>query len=145
MRRPAGRCGTAICACAPGNHCVIRSDLTRNTELFSTARLLVSPLRLDATPESARAALVGAGRVDWAALLRHADAHTIAPLLFDAWRQAGVLDLLPDEPRQRLAKAYADNQVRNGRIRSELLDVHQLLSAAQAPHLVLKGWPLVER
>jgi hypothetical protein len=56
-----------------------------------------------------------------------------------------VLDLLPDEPRERLAKAYADNQERNSRIRGELLDVHQLLIAAQAPHLVLKGWPLVER
>ena len=114
-------------------------------DLLSTARLLVSPLRLDATPESTRAALLGAGRVDWTALLRHADAHTIAPLLFDAWRQAGVLDLLPEEPRARLAKAYTDNQMRNGHIRGELLDVNQLLSAAQVPHIVLKGWPLVER
>jgi Uncharacterised nucleotidyltransferase len=114
-------------------------------DLLSTARLLVSPLRLDATPASARAALVGAGRVDWTALLRHADAHTLAPLLYDAWRQAGVLDRVPAEPRARLAKAYADNTVRNGRIRGELLDVHQLLNAAQVPHLVLKGWPLVER
>ena len=114
-------------------------------DLLSTARLLVSPLRLDATPESARATLVSAGRVDWTALLRHADAHTIAPLLYDAWRQAGALDLVPDEPRARLAKAYSDNQVRNSHIRGELLDVHQLLGAAQVPHIVLKGWPLVER
>ncbi len=89
-------------------------------------------------------ALADAGPIDWAALLRHADAHTLAPLLYDAWRQAGVLDLVPAEPRARLAKAYADNQVRNSRIRGELLDVHQLLTAAQVPHLVLKGWPLVE-
>ncbi len=109
------------------------------------ARLMVSPLRLDATADGARAALAAAGDVDWPVLLRHADAHTLTPLLYDAWRQAGALDWVPDEPRARLAKAFADNQVRNSRIRAELLDVHQLLTAAQAPHLVLKGWPLVER
>jgi hypothetical protein len=106
---------------------------------------MVSPLRLDATPARAREALAGARAVDWAMLLRHADAHTLAPLLYDAWRQAGALDLLPAGPRERLARAYADNQLRNSRIRVELLDVHQLLAGAQVPHLVLKGWPLVER
>jgi hypothetical protein len=121
------------------------SDSIPNADFLSLARLLVSPLRLDATPESARAALAAAGDENWAALLHHADAHTMAPLLYDAWRQAGALDLLPAEPRERLAKAYADNQLRNSRIRGELLDVHQLLTAAQVPHLVLKGWPLVER
>jgi len=115
------------------------------TDLLRLARLMVSPLRLEASPASVRAALAEAGQVDWAELLRHADAHTLAPLLYAAWRQAGALDLLPDEPRQRLAQAYADNQVRNSRIRGELLEVHQLLTAADVPHLVLKGWPLVER
>ena len=120
-------------------------DSISSNDLLSIARLLVSPLRLDATTATARAALAQAGQVDWAVLLRHADAHTLAPLLYDAWRQAGVLDLVPEAPRARLAKAYADNQIRNGRIRGELLDVHQLLTAAQTPHIVLKGWPLVER
>ena len=120
-------------------------DSISGTNLLSIARLLVSPLRLDATPATARAALAQAGDVDWAVVLRHADAHTLAPLLYDAWRQAGVLDLVPEAPRARLAKAYADNKIRNGRIRGELLDVHQLLTAAQTPHIVLKGWPLVER
>lgn len=116
-----------------------------SADLLPLARLMVSPLRLDATAGSVRAALASVGDVDWAVLLRHADAHTLAPLLYDAWRQSGALDLLPAEPRARLARAYADNQVRNRRIRAELLDVHQLLAAAHAPHLVLKGWPLVER
>jgi hypothetical protein len=113
--------------------------------LLALARLIVSPLRLDATPARAREALAGARDVDWAVLLRHADAHTLAPLLYDAWRQAGALDLLPAGPRERLARAYVDNRLRNSRIRAELLDVHQLLSGVQVPHLVLKGWPLAER
>jgi hypothetical protein len=120
-------------------------ELLDSSDILSLARLMTSPLRLDATPATTRAALAAARNVDWARLLRHADAHTMAPLLYDAWRQAGALDLLPTEPRERLAKAYADNQLRNSRIRAELLDVHQLLTAAVAPHLVLKGWPLVER
>ena len=65
-------------------------DSISGTNLLSIARLLVSPLRLDATPATARAALAQAGDVDWAVVLRHADAHTLAPLLYDAWRQAGV-------------------------------------------------------
>jgi hypothetical protein len=121
------------------------SESISNSNLLSIARLLVSPLRLDATPAAARAALVNAGAIDWDLLLRHADAHTIAPLLCDAWRRMDVLGLVPEAPRARLAKAYADNAVRNGHIRGELLDVHQLLTAAQVPHIVLKGWPLVER
>lgn len=121
------------------------SDSISGNDLLSIARLLVSPLRLDATPASARAALANAANVDWAVLLRHADAHTLAPLLYDAWRQAGVLDRVPEQPRGKLARAYADNQVRNSRIRGELLEVHQLLNAAQTPHIVLKGWPLLER
>lgn len=116
-----------------------------NIEVLDLACLMVSPLRLDASAAGARAALAAAGEVDWAVLLRHADAHTLAPLLYDAWRQAGALDQVPAEPRAQLAKAYADNKLRNSRIRAELLDVHQLLNDAQAPHLVLKGWPLVER
>ena len=92
-------------------------------DLLPLARLMLSPLRLDATPASVHAALASAADVDWAVLLRHADAHTMAPLLYAAWRQAGALDPLPAEPRARLAQAYADNQVRNSRIRAELLDV----------------------
>src|SRR5579859_1168245 len=80
------------------------------TDLLRLARLMVSPLRLEASPASVRAALAEAGQVDWAELLRHADAHTLAPLLYAAWRQAGALDLLPDEPRQRLAQAYRSEE-----------------------------------
>ena len=52
---------------------------------------------------------------------------------------------MPAEARATLAKAYADNAVRNAAIRGELLDVHQILAGVQVPHIVLKGWPLVER
>ena len=114
--------------------------------LLAEARLLTYALRLD-TPSAEVAAAVAAAAptVDWTRLLRHADAHTLAPLLYAAWRDAGALGSVPPEPRAQLAKAYADNALRNSRIRAELLDVHQILTAAQAPHIVLKGWPLLER
>ena len=114
--------------------------------LLAEARLLTSALRLDAAPAAVAAEVAAAAtQVDWRRLLRHADAHTLAPLLYTAWRDADALAAVPPEPRAALAKAYADNAVRNAAIRGELLDVHQILSQAVVPHIVLKGWPLVER
>jgi len=44
-----------------------------------------------------------------------------------------------------MAQAYRDNAQRNQYIRAELLDIHQILSEAQVPYLLLKGWGLVEQ
>jgi hypothetical protein len=55
------------------------------------------------------------------------------------------LDDLPPDAQARLQRAYLDNGRRNMYIRAELIDLHYLLEAAGVPHLVLKGWPLVER
>ncbi len=85
------------------------------------------------------------GDVDWSVLLNHADGHSLTPLLYTTWRAAGVLPGLPDPVRVRMEKAYRDNEQRNAHICAELIDIHHLLESAGVPHLVLKGWPLVER
>jgi hypothetical protein len=112
--------------------------------LLAAARLITDSLRLDASSAEV-AALVAAAEVDWARLAHHADGHTIAPLLYSTWRREGTLDAVPAEVRELLAQAHADNRTRNERIRAELLDVHGILEGAGAEHIVLKGWPLVER
>lgn len=116
-----------------------------NDNLLGAARLITSSLRLDATPADIAARVAGARDVDWPVLVHHADGHTLTPLLYDAWRQAGALDFIPPDIRERMAKAFTDNAVRNAHIRNDLLAVHQILGSANVPHLVLKGWPLVER
>ena len=85
------------------------------------------------------------GEVDWGELLHHADGHSLTPLLFNVWGNAGQLDVLPEVSRTRMEQTYTDNAARNENIRHELLDVHEILTNATIPHVVLKGWPLVER
>jgi hypothetical protein len=111
----------------------------------AAARLITDSLRLDATPSGVAARVAAAGDVDWPALATHADGHTITPLLYDTWRQAGALSHVPGDVRERLARAFTDNAARNRHIRADLLDVHGILMGADVPHIVLKGWPLVER
>jgi hypothetical protein len=107
--------------------------------LLSSARAITNSLRLDGMPPQLD------GDFDWPQLVRHADGHSLTPLLYDTWREAGLLAQLPATIRDRMAQAYADNARRNTFIRQELLEVHQILSEAGVPHLVLKGWPLVEQ
>ena len=116
-------------------------------QVLAAARLIASTLHLAATPAGIAARLAGAGEMDWPLLVHHADGHTLTPLLYDTWRQAplAALEFVPPEIRERMARAYTDNGTRNAHILRELLEVHRLLEEAGAPHLVLKGWPLVER
>ncbi len=116
-----------------------------NHKLLDVAQLITATLRLTATPADIAGHVAAAGSIDWAALVDHADGHSLTPLLYDVWRQAGALDDVPTDIQSRLAQAYADNAERNVHIRRELVEVHQLLAQARVPHLVLKGWPLVER
>jgi hypothetical protein len=116
-----------------------------NENLLRAARLLTDSLRLAAPPADIRARLAAAREMDWPLLAHHADGHTLTPLLYDIWRQAGALDFIPADIRERFARAYHDNATRNTRVRQDLLDAHQLLTLAAVPHIVLKGWPLVER
>jgi hypothetical protein len=83
--------------------------------------------------------------VDWTTLVHHADGHSLTPLLYDTWRQVGALDLLPDQVVDRMAQAFADNDRRNDFIREEVVEIHGILEQAAVPHLLLKGWPLVEQ
>lgn len=107
--------------------------------LLTTAQLITNSLRLDASPPHLE------GDINWPQLLHHADGHSLTPLLYATWRRAGLLDRLPAGVRDRLARAYSDNSRRNQNIRQELLELHQILTQAEVPHVVLKGWPLVEQ
>ncbi|MFQ5612739.1 MAG: nucleotidyltransferase family protein [Anaerolineae bacterium] len=106
---------------------------------LSIARFIARSLHLDAAPPPLTE------DVDWAQLVHHADGHSLTPLLFTTWREAGFIDQLPLSIQDHLTKAYHDNARRNQYIRRELLEIHQLLTGAGVPHLVLKGWPLAER
>jgi hypothetical protein len=107
--------------------------------LLSTANLIVDSLRVDKPVFK-----IGLG-IDWPQLVHHADGHSLTPLLYDTWRQAGLLESLPAGICDRMAQAYADNALRNGYIRAEVLQINQMLAEAGVQHLVLKGWPLVEQ
>ncbi|MBL8046520.1 MAG: nucleotidyltransferase family protein [Anaerolineales bacterium] len=112
---------------------------------LTEVRLLTNSLCLDATPPDIAAWVQNANVADWAALITHADRHSLTPLLYSVWRAAEALPYLPAPIRARLQQAYADNQRRNANIRAELLELQALLNQNGVPHLVLKGWPLVEQ
>lgn len=100
---------------------------------------LVRSLRLDAP------AFEPAPDADWAALLDQADAHSLTPLLYTAGRERGWLRMVPTEAAGRMAKAFGDNALRQANVRAELLEIDSILTEARVPHIVLKGWPVVER
>ncbi len=100
---------------------------------------LVRSLRLDAP------AFEPALNADWAALLDQADVHSLTPLLYTAGRERGWLRMVPTEAAGRMAKAFGDNALRQANVRAELLEIDSILTEARVPHIVLKGWPVVER
>jgi hypothetical protein len=114
-------------------------------KLLNVAQLIAASLKLSATPADIVAHINQAGGVDWSALLDHADGHSLTPLLYDVWRQAGALTHISPPVAWQMARAYADNTRRNGFIRQELLEIQQILTRAKVSALVLKGWPLAER
>jgi hypothetical protein len=116
-----------------------------NNQLLTVAQLMTATLCLPATPADILARLGDASGVDWDLLAHHADGHSLTPLLYDTWRQARALELLPLQTRQRMAQAYWDNAARNQNIQIEFVEIQRILTEAGVPHLVLKGWPLVER
>lgn len=116
-----------------------------NNQLLTVAQLITATLRLPATPADIQARLHNAPAVDWELLAYHADGHSLSPLLYDTWRQAQALEPIPTHIRERLARAYSANAARNQNIRAEFLEIRRILTEAGVPHLVLKGWPLVER
>jgi hypothetical protein len=116
-----------------------------NNRLLTVAQLITSTFRLSATPADILARLGSTHGVDWEMLVHHADGHSLTPLLYDTWRQAQALEFIPAQIRQRMAQAYGDNAARNQNIRTEFVEIQRILTQARVPHIVLKGWPLVER
>lgn len=106
--------------------------------LLATAQLIANSLRLDTPVPPIE------GEVNWPQLVHHADGHSLTPLLYATWRDSGQLERLPSAIRERMAQAYADNAVRNQYIRQELIELDHLLTKAGVPHLLLKGWSLIE-
>jgi hypothetical protein len=83
--------------------------------------------------------------IEWASLITKLDAHTLTPLLFSVWSQTAYWDRIPEPVRQRLTQAYFDNSHRQELIKTEVLEIHQILAGAKVPHIMLKGWSLAER
>lgn len=106
--------------------------------LHITAQLIAQSLHLTQPATQSEA------DIDWEQLLHHADGHSLTPLLYTTWRERGQLDSLPSTTQQHLAQSYADNARRNDYIRQELLEIHEILTKAGVPHLLLKGWSLIE-
>jgi len=116
-----------------------------NNQLLTVAQLITASLSLSATPADILMRLGATDEIDWEMLVHHADGHSLTPLLYDTWRQARTLEFLPPQIRQRMGQAYEDNAARNRNIRTEFVEIQRILTQVRVPHLVLKGWPLVER
>lgn len=114
-------------------------------KLLRAAELITGCLSLTAAPADVYRSVLAAGDVDWEILVHHADGHSLTPLLYDTWRDVGALDLLPVAIVDRMAQAFTDNDHRNDFIREEVVEIHRILERASVPHLLLKGWPLVEQ
>lgn len=104
--------------------------------MLDEARLITSALRVADSAWGADTA----SRADWARLADHADTHSLTPILYSTWA-----DRIPETIRDRFARAYRDNAIRNTHIKNELLEIHHLLDHARVPHLLLKGWSLIDR
>ncbi|MEK7278573.1 MAG: hypothetical protein AAB427_14570, partial [Chloroflexota bacterium] len=84
---------------------------------LSDARLITDSLRLDA------AGVDVGGVANWGALLNHADAHSLTPLLCAAWRGSGVWSRIPTAHQERMERALGDNAKRQTNVRAELLEI----------------------
>lgn len=109
------------------------------TLTLSDARFIVDSLRLEPC------AVEPPSDLDWPALLDHADAHSLTPLLWSVWAGREWAGRIPPESRERLESSLHDNEIRQGAVKADLLEIDSLLNNARVPHLVLKGYPLAER
>lgn len=116
-----------------------------NNKLSSVVQLITATLCLSATTSEIKARVAASDRVDWSMLLGYADEHELTPLLYDVWKQAGALSIVPPAIQAEMARVYEDNQRRNRQIRAELIEIFRILTQAEVPHLLLGGWALVER
>ncbi|MGB1581976.1 MAG: nucleotidyltransferase family protein, partial [Nevskiales bacterium] len=75
----------------------------------------------------------------WPELLRLAGGQFVTPLLYCNLRDRGLLDQMPEEPRQYLADIYALNLTRNNAIRQQLVELATSFNQAGLLPLVMKG------
>ncbi len=116
-----------------------------NKKLLNVAQLMTATLNLSTTASEIMSLLAESVDLDWMSLVDHADGHSLTPLLYHVWQEAGGVEYIPPEARTRMAQAYADNSRRNRYIRQELIEVHNILTEAGVTHLILKGWLLTEQ
>lgn len=92
------------------------------------------------------AALAGAGPADWDEVADHALDRSLrlAPLVYGRLSAAGLLDLLPEGARSRLAAAHAAAAEGNARRFEQLAGILALLDGVGVPVAVLKGPVLAE-
>lgn len=102
-------------------------------------KFIADSLRLDTPPVEPPPGL------DWPALIDHADAHSLTPLLCSVWAGRGWWSRIPTEIRGRVDKALRDNESRQEAVKADLLEIDSLLNTARVPHIILKGFPLAER
>ncbi len=71
-------------------------------------------------------------------LIRLADSHGVAPLLYYRWQQSGALSRLPPAVGAQLQSLYYQSLSQNGNILQQLAQVQKILGATLSP-IVLKG------
>jgi hypothetical protein len=76
---------------------------------------------------------------EWEALLRQAEAHGAAPLIYWKLKELGVLGWLPPQVGAALQYSYYRSAAQNGLLREELVKILTVLSAQNIPVIVLKG------
>jgi hypothetical protein len=89
--------------------------------------------------EKAIAALEALTEAEWDRVVRQAEKHGLAPLVFHRLEHAAVSSQLPGQVRQILKECYQSSARRNLSLYQELNQVLRALSEAQCPTIVLKG------
>ncbi len=104
--------------------------------------LLAASVPLD--PEPARlAACLTRPELDWDDVLYLADGHGITPRLYRLWDSLGLGERIPADARARMARAYADNAMRNADAAREFRELMEWMARAKVETLALKGVPLL--
>lgn len=121
------------------------------SQALSTGQLLWRLAQdLSAEPPASAPVLSGTGRDShlgdgWGRLLYWADLHTVTPLLFQTYRDAGWLGGLPSTVVDRLRQTYDHTRSRASWMMPEFHKLLESLSAVGMDFLILKGFPLIDR
>ena len=86
----------------------------------------------------------GSETIDWTDLLRLAQRHGVAPLLYHRLTTAGLQEHVPQDIFHTLHRSYLHNAARNMRLYHELAHILSLFNEHHIPVIVLKGAYLAE-